>query len=92
MAFNSKALCRMGESFVGATNVKSCFFYATSDAAAAVAAAGYFNNARDKLRVGDVIIASLDTGGAPDARTYVVASVPASGDVTVTLGKATAAT
>lgn len=59
--------------------------YATTDAVATVIAAGYFNNARDKLRVGDVIDAVCAIGGATDRIAMLVATVPVSGNVTVAI-------
>lgn len=37
--------------------------YTTVDAAATVAAEGYFNDASDMLRVGDMVLANTDTDG-----------------------------
>lgn len=91
MALDSKALVRLGESFMGANNVKQLFFYASNDTAAQIATAGYFNNDRKRLQPGDVIICSIDVDGTRDTRNYVMNAVPASGNVTVTLGTATAA-
>jgi hypothetical protein len=91
MAFDKKALVRFAESFMGANDVKSLYFYATNDAAAVVAAAGYFNDARTRLSPGDVIICSLDVDGTRDTRNYTMNAVPSSGNVTTTLGTATAA-
>lgn len=64
----------------GGTTFTSKWFYATADAFAAVATAGYFNNARAMLGVGDIIEVSCasNKGGL-----YSVSAVPASGNVTV---------
>lgn len=57
--------------------------YATADAVATVIAAGYFNNARDKLKVNDVIDALCVATGTADRVAVIVTAVPASGNVTV---------
>lgn len=62
----------------------TCFFdYATPDTLAAVAAAGYFNDFRGQLRPGDVVRVAAGIGGTPAHDSYVFASVPATGNVTV---------
>lgn len=48
--------------------------YTTPDAAATVDTAGYFNLASSMLRVGDVIIANVDTGGTLKAGLFLVSS------------------
>lgn len=65
----------------GGTTFTSKWFYATADAFATVATAGYFNGARAQLAVGDIIEVSCasNKGGL-----YSVTAVPASGNVTVT--------
>ncbi len=68
----------------------SYHLYGTADAAAVVEAAGYFNSARALLRVGDIINATMVYGGTPVTKTYVVLTVPATGNVTIGL-QATAA-
>lgn len=57
--------------------------YLTNDDHAAVAAAGYFNNARSALGIGDTVLASVDLDGVPQLRLYMFNSVPAAGNVTV---------
>lgn len=44
--------------------------YTTVDADVTVG--GYFNNAAAMLRVGDLVIANLDTDGTPSTQFYVV--------------------
>lgn len=44
--------------------------YTTVDAA--VTGAGYFNNATDMVRVNDLIIANMSTGGTPSTKFYIV--------------------
>jgi hypothetical protein len=46
--------------------------YTTIDSA--VTTAGYFNKAADMMRVGDLIIANVDTDGTPVNKFYVVTS------------------
>lgn len=61
------------------------FSYTTADLTAAVATAGYFNNARRQLQVGDHITANVDTGGTRTLKKYLVTAVPVgAGNVTVT--------
>ena len=54
--------------------------YKTVDAS--VTSGGYFNNATDMMRIGDLIIANLDTDGTPSTKFYVVTG-NSSGTVTV---------
>ncbi len=44
--------------------------YKTIDSA--VTGGGYFNNAADTMRIGDLIIANLDTDGTPSTKFYIV--------------------
>lgn len=57
--------------------------YTTSDAAAVVGSAGYFNDVKDMLRVGDMILASVNTGAQPAAGILVVTALDGDGDVIV---------
>lgn len=61
------------------------WFYATDDAAATVEGAGYWNGARQFLRVGDVITAVMAAAGTPVLKAYVVTAVPASGNITTAI-------
>lgn len=70
--------------------VSSTWRYATDDAAATVEAAGYFNGARDQLRAGDVILASMAMGGTPVTKQYICTASPATGNVTIALQVTTA--
>ena len=54
--------------------------YATIDAD--VSGAGYFNDASDMLRTGDILITNVDTDGTLDTKMYTVTD-NASGAVTV---------
>jgi hypothetical protein len=56
--------------------------YTTPDAS--VAGAGYFNTAASMLRVGDMIIATFDSGATPETKFYLVTANTGSA-VTVTL-------
>ena len=49
--------------------------YTSADAAAAIDTAGYFDEAADMLRKGDMIMANVDTGGTPAAGIFHVNSV-----------------
>jgi hypothetical protein len=60
------------------------FKYATPDAVATVIAAGYFNDARTKLKVNDVIDAVCVVGGVGDRVSLLVTAAPqVTGNVTV---------
>lgn len=65
MAFISKDL-----SVLAYANNFTLWHYKTFDAA--VTGAGYFNAASAMIRVGDLIIANLDTDGTPSTKFYVV--------------------
>lgn len=96
MSFCSRALVRFKQGPVGSTagaakaNQSSGFAYATDDAAATVETAGYFNNARSLLSVGDFIAAVCAASGTPVLKNYVVLTVPATGNVTIGLATTTA--
>lgn len=85
MALNLRSLA-LGPStpFGTASKAISWYKYATADAAATVIAAGYFNGARDKLKVNDQIDAVCVADGVGDRVSVIVTAVPAApGDVTV---------
>lgn len=85
MAFLLSGLSRLvaGPSVgTGAGSVKSKYMYASLDTAAAVETAGYFNSMAAQFTVGDQIDASLDLGGAPRLRNYMVTAI-AAGVVTI---------
>jgi len=69
MAFVSKDL-----SVLSYANGFTLWHYATVDAAASVDTAGYFNNAAHMLRVGDMIMANVDTDGTPGAGLFLVSA------------------
>lgn len=59
MAYKSSDL-----SVIAYANGFTLWHYATADAAAVVDTSGYFDDAADMLRVGDMILANTGTGGA----------------------------
>lgn len=92
MAYYDKALSRIASGGVlssSATRGQSVFSYLTNDDAAAVQTSGYFNDAGPRLTKGDVILASLDLDGTPEARAYLVSAATAT-TATITPFKATA--
>ncbi len=96
MALNKKALSRQGMSDRGAANHTCFYYYSTADALAVVLAAGYFNDVRNIFQVGDQISAVVGIGATMVSVEITIATVPDSGDVTVTaasvvLGQATIA-
>jgi len=60
MAFQSKNL-----SVLAYANGFTLWHYTTADAAADVDTVGYFNDAAEMVRVGDMVLANVDTDGAP---------------------------
>lgn len=60
MAFQSRNL-----SVLAYANGFTLWHYTTADAATTVDTAGYFNDASEMLRVGDMILANTDTDGSP---------------------------
>lgn len=77
MAFQSKDL-----SVLAYANGFTLWHYATTDTAASVDSAGYFNDASDMLRVGDMLFANVDTDGTPAGGIFYV-NANASGAVDV---------
>lgn len=69
MAYQSKNL-----SVLAYANGFTLWHYTTPDIAADADTAGYFNDAADMLRTGDMILANTDTDGTPSAGIYLVAS------------------
>jgi hypothetical protein len=67
MAFQSKNL-----SVLAYANGFTLWHYTTTDLAADVDSAGYFNAAADMVRVGDMILANVDTLGTPASGIYLV--------------------
>ncbi len=77
MAYQSKDL-----SVLAYANGFTLWHYTTADTAATVDAAGYFNPAASMLRVGDILLANVETAGAPKAALFLV-SANAGGTVDV---------
>lgn len=83
--FEARSLCLVNSVPYGTAGRAVDFFhYATGDAVATVTTAGYFNAARDKLSVNDVIEALCVADGVGDRVSVIVTAVPAApGNVTV---------
>lgn len=54
------------------SNLPRMWSYTTSDSSATVDSAGYFNDAKSFLKVGDVIRAKTSTGGTTETLDYFV--------------------
>lgn len=67
MAFQARNL-----SVLAYANGFTLWHYTTADPAATVDTAGYFDAAAEMLRVGDLILANVDTGGTPAAGLFHV--------------------
>lgn len=65
MAYNSNNL-----SVLAYANNFTLWHYTTTDSS--VTGAGYFNSASDMLRVNDLIISNIATGGSPSTIFYIV--------------------
>lgn len=84
MAFKIEQLKRRSQLHLPtAKRVASFWDHATEDAVATVMAAGYFNDARHHLEVGDAIFSKAGIGGTAVFAVLNVTAVPASGDITV---------
>jgi hypothetical protein len=82
-------LVENGALVIGATPL-NLYSYATTDTAAQVEAANYFNSIARQLRRGDVILSVTGTGGTPVLKQYVVTSATGATTVTVALQTTTA--
>lgn len=69
MAYDPKYL-----SVLAYANGFTLWHFTTTDAAAIVDSSGYFNAAADMVRVGDMILANVDTDGSPTAGVFLVTS------------------
>ncbi|WP_028880556.1 hypothetical protein [Terasakiella pusilla] len=69
MAFESKNL-----SVLAYSNGFTLWHYTTADSAADVDTSGYFNDAADMLRAGDMVMANVSTSGVPAAGIFLIAS------------------
>jgi len=67
MAFQSKDL-----SVLAYANGFTLWHYTTVDTAALVDTVGYFNIAADMVRVGDMVMANVDTDGVPGSGIFLV--------------------
>lgn len=81
--FAARSLALFASSVVTPLKQVSWYTYATPDANATVLAAGYFNNAREKLKVNDVILCVSVANGVGVLNALTVTAVPATGNVTV---------
>ncbi|MGZ8409429.1 MAG: hypothetical protein ACXWVS_05825 [Hyphomicrobium sp.] len=70
MAYNAKNL-----SVLAYANGFTLWHYGTTDTAAVVDTAGYFDSAADMLRAGDMIIGNVATASSPQAGIFVVRSI-----------------
>ncbi len=77
MAFQSKDL-----SVLAYANGFTLWHYTSADLAADIDTAGYFNDASDMVRVGDMVMANADTDGTPSSGIFLV-NANASGIVDV---------
>lgn len=69
MAYNPKNL-----SVLAYANGFTLWHYTTADPADTVDTASYFDPAADMVRVGDMIMANVNTGAAPAAGMFVIRS------------------
>ena len=69
MAFVAKNL-----SVIAYANGFTLWHYTTPDPAATVDTSGYFNAASDVIRVGDLILANVEVGGAIKGGLFMVSS------------------
>ena len=93
MALDTKGLRRLshrGAVGNGDGSVTSAWAYDTSDAAATVEAANYFNGSAAAFSKGDTIDAVMARSGTPVRKSYVVTSATGAATVTIALQTATA--
>lgn len=67
MAYTAKDL-----SVLAYANGFTLWHYTTTDTAVTVDTAGYFNDAADMVRVGDMILANVDTDGTPASGIFLI--------------------
>lgn len=67
MAFQSKNL-----SVLAYANGFTLWHYTTEDTAVVVDTEGYFNAATDMVRVGDMVMANVDTDGTPASGFFLI--------------------
>lgn len=78
MAFAARNL-----SVLSYANGFTLWHYTSTDNNTTVTTSGYFNDAADMLRKGDLIVANVDTGGTQANKQYFVSAI-SSGVVTIT--------
>ena len=83
MALDIRQLKRYNTITLMGNRQVSWYNYGTNDTAAEVVAAGYWNNARDTVKVGDCVDAIIDVDGTPDRIAFRFTAVPSTGNVTV---------
>jgi len=86
MAFDIQKMAPIG-SVSQRGDIPVGFTYVTADTVTAATTAGYFNDARGKLAVNDLIwarCASASAASAANNRKFCVTAVPETGNVTVT--------
>ena len=79
MAFTKK---NFGGNVGAGADTAKLFMYKTADTKAATIASGYFNDLADIVKVGDVIIATTDTGTT--AKPYIIYVLTNNGTVVTT--------
>ena len=67
MSYDTKNL-----SVLAYANGFTLWHYTTTDTAAVADSVGYFNRAAEMVRVGDMILANIDTDGIPGAGIFLV--------------------
>ncbi|MEO4045235.1 hypothetical protein AAFN47_26890 [Hoeflea sp. CAU 1731] len=77
-----KTITHIGTTTGAAGSNRALHAYLTNDDAAAVETSDYFNDLSDRLKVGDIILASLDLDGSPALKNYIVTDIT-SGAVTI---------
>jgi hypothetical protein len=82
MAYNRK---NMGGNVGAGSDTAKLYVYKTDDAKATVIASGYFNDAKDVLKKGDMIFATHDAAGTVKTSFLTVATNNGT-TVTVTFG------
>lgn len=68
----------------GETGQRFWHYKPPSDDWSAISATGYWNGAREYVKPGDLVFISGGIGGTPFFRQLMFATVPASGNITVT--------
>lgn len=82
MALDKRNLVRIASAPLETNQQRALFLAATNEAASAVKTAGFFNNCRDALKVGDIAIVLADADGTAAIQIHRMTAVPTSGNVT----------